>query len=376
MKTLNFYILRRVFSSFCLGLFIFLLILSLERVLRLIQIVAEQAAAGYKVFEFLFYLMPHYLGLAIPAALFFAVLIVIRRMQEDSELVVIQAAGVSPRQLYWPILLLLLPVTLIMSILASYGQPHARYAYRQALHHLVADSPLDGLQAGEFYELDENTTLRAEKIDMREGYLEGVFVALRKPSKKEQIVIAARSGQVTRDSTTKELVLIFENGNLVRDNQQSGEIDNLSFQSYPWILPNLLGEAYGPRGRDEREMDVGELLKGSVSGVQSESSEAEVKTEFHSRLVQVLSLPLLLLWTIPLALIGSGRTGKAGGIILGAGLLVLYEKLVGLAEAYAASGDLPPWLALWSPWLVLGLGGLVLVRYVMPRKLRIREAAI
>jgi len=96
----------------------------------------------------------------------------------------------------------------------------------------------------------------------------------------------------------------------------------------------------------------------------------QLKTEFHARLVRALSLPFLALWALPLAFIGTGRTGKAGGIILGGGLFVFYEKIVGLGEVYAANGDVQIWIALWGPFLALGISGWLFMRFKIPTKLR------
>ena len=155
---------------------------------------------------------------------------------------------------------------------------------------------------------------------------------------------------------------------MIREHKISGKQSKLSFESYPWRLPGALGEAYGLRGQDEREMTLVELTHGRVHNVEPESNPAQNRAELHVRLVQALSLPFLALWALPLALMGSTRAhkGKAQGLIWGIAILVIYEKIIGLGEANAANGGGAIWLNLWGPWAVLGLSGWLFMRYKIP----------
>ncbi|MEZ5814243.1 MAG: LptF/LptG family permease [Alphaproteobacteria bacterium] len=376
MKTLDLYIIRRVLAPFSLALAVLLMTLSLERLLRLVKITSEQKAPAFKTFELLAYLLPHYLGLALPAALFLGILLAMRRLQEDSELTIIQSAGISPRHLYKALSLIIIPATLLMLCLSCYIQPHARHTYRAALHGLVAENPLANLRPGIFLEISENTVLRAEYISREDGTLENVFISRKKSNPPQHLLIGAEKARISRNDDETRPVLILENGNLIQENLNRNKNSRLTFQSYPWPLPGTLGEPYGLRGQDEREMTPRELLTGGVKNVGHETPPARLKAEFHTRLVQALSLPFFALWALPLALIGAGRTGKAGGIILAAALFVLYEKIIGLGEAYAANGTAQIWLALWTPFAALGLSGWLFMHYKIPEKLKTTETTL
>lgn len=374
LKTLNLYIIRRILSPFFLGLTVLFVVLSLERLLRLVDIVTANNAPSYKILEFLFYLMPHYLGLALPAALFLGIILAVRRLLEDSELAILQSTGLSLRYLYKPAAIIVIPATALILILTGFAQPHARYAYRLNLHELAIEKPLSGLRPGIFLEITPGNVIRVENIRKEDGVMEGVFIANVKENSGEKIIIRAQQARIIRDEETQTPVLRLENGNLIRDLETKRQISKLSFATYPWKLPGLINEAYGRRGQDEREMSLIELASGGVKSVESQSTPRKMITEFHVRILQALTLPLLALWAIPLALLGGGRAGKASGIIIGAGLLVLYEKLLGLGQAYAAHGDMPIWLALWVPFTIFGLSGWLFMRHKIPETLQIKEA--
>ncbi len=370
-STLNSYIIRQILGPFSLGLTILLTVLSLERLLRLIKAVNEQNAPGYTVFECLFYLLPHYLGLAIPASLFLAILLAVRRLQETSELVIIQSTGISLRALYQPVAMIVIPVMLLSLLLTGYVQPHARYAYRATLYGVAVDNPLASLRPGIFFEMGEGSVLRVDSIQKQDGILEGVFISHQKENSPEQLIIGAQRAQLIYENDTQAPILRLEKGNIVRDNKKKNKISELNFESYPFRLPSLIGEPYGRRGQDEREMVFGELIKGGVHGIIPDSTKAQMRAELHVRIIQPLSLLFFALWAVPLALIGAGRTGKAYGIFFGAGLFVFYEKLIGLGEAYAAQGDLSIWFVLWGPFLILGFSGCYFMHTQISRKLKV-----
>lgn len=376
LQKLDLYIIRRILGPFSLGVTILLMVLSLERLLRLVQVVSEQNAPGYKIFEFLFYLLPHYLGLAIPASLFIGILLTVRRLHEDSELAIMQASGISLRRLYRPVMIVVVPATLLMFLLTGYLQPHSRYTYRASIHSLVADNPLASLRPGTFVDIDDNTVIRADYVNKEAGILEGVFIAHKRTKANEQLVIGAQSAELRRYEGTQEPVLQLKNGNLIRENLDKQKTSTLNFQSYPWKLPSVINEPYGLRGQDEREMVLGELLKGHVEGVETEVTAAETKAEFHARVIQSLSLLFLALWAVPLALLGMGRTSKATGIILGGMLFVFFEKLIGLGESYAAHGGMSVWLVLWGPFFVMGLSGWFFMCKKIPKSLKLKKAAL
>nr|NIS42548.1 LptF/LptG family permease [Desulfuromonadales bacterium] len=75
-------------------------------------------------------LVPHYLGLALPAALFLALSIAFGRMQRDSELDAMLSAGFGLHQQIRPALTLAVILTAIAAVTFGFLQPYARYTYR------------------------------------------------------------------------------------------------------------------------------------------------------------------------------------------------------------------------------------------------------
>lgn len=360
---LNRYLLVRVLIPMSLALFIILSALSLERLLRLVDIVAAENAPLSEAAKMLFYLQPHYLGLALPAALFISVILAVRQMNESSELVVMQAAGIPYSRMIYPILGFSLIIMLIMLILTSYFQPHGRYVFRATLQDLQASGQTLRLQPDVFHQINDNITLRVDAVGKNGRLFKGFFAEYIAPDGTKTLATSELS-EIYNDPATHEssLDLTLTNAKIVTaEPGKSARI--ITTQSYPLNLDIGPTEAYGARGQNKRELTYGELLQGGVPGILIENDRSELMAEFHLRLVQSLSLPVLALLAIPLGLMGQGRTGKASGIITGIILLILYEKTLGFMEVLAAERSIPAFVALWTPFFVLLAGTLAFMMY-------------
>ena len=74
IRIVDIYILRQVIKPLAGAMAIGLLVLLAERMVRLLDTILGKKNSFAVVFELLAYLVPHYLGLAVPAALFLGLL--------------------------------------------------------------------------------------------------------------------------------------------------------------------------------------------------------------------------------------------------------------------------------------------------------------
>lgn len=376
MSRLTTYLLRRVTPPFLMALFVILLTLVLERLMRLIQLVTEEGTSMASAFELLWYLIPHYLGTALPAALFLALMISIRKLQQDSELTAIFSTGLSLEQIIRPVMALALLVTILMAILVGFVQPYARYAYHLAVWDLTKSQILTNLRPGVFETLGSDITLRAETVSQGGKFFTGFFASAEDQGNKT-IITAEEAIRVTESTNPEaDFTLLLKNGKMVRESSTNNTAATISFSQFYWSPPLDNIKKYGDRGQNSREMTLPELFIENAPEIFTQISGVALSAELHSRLVLILSVPVLALLAIPLALVGSGRTGRAYGMGLGIVILILYEKILGFGEAFAALGSLSTWTGLWTPLSVLTLLTLILLviwlditpyRYVMDK---------
>lgn len=360
MKIFSRYLLRRIAAPVMLSLVIALLALSLERLLRIVQGIAEEGGSLARALELLGYLVPHYLGLAVPVALFVGIMLAFSSLSASNELTAMLNTGIPLRRLSRSIFALAAVLAGVMLINAAVVQPYSRYAYRATLHELTKTSLAVRLRPGVFYRVNDQLVLRADEVVRDGGLLRGFFAEVRRAD-GERLVITASRAQLLREPESDTLVAEMQDGIIVRGKGGAGS-GTITFSNYTVALPVEIEAPYGPRGRNERELTLLELAQGRapIDGLVTADG---MRAELYSRIVHALSLPLLAVLAIPLGLIGSGRGGRAYGIALGIGALVLYQKMLSLAAAFAGAGTVPAWVAFGPPLLVLSGTAYLLFAY-------------
>ena len=127
------HILKQIITPLAAAMSIGLLMLLAERMVRLLENTLGKKNSFAVVFELLAYLVPHYLGTAIPAALFLGLLLGFGRMSSNSETDAFMAAGIGLNRLARPVIVLAALLSLVSLAIFGWLQPYTRYAYRSVV---------------------------------------------------------------------------------------------------------------------------------------------------------------------------------------------------------------------------------------------------
>ncbi|MFP6730783.1 MAG: LPS export ABC transporter permease LptF [Alphaproteobacteria bacterium] len=351
MRIFGLYLLRQTIVPLLATTAIALVALLLERMIRLMNLTANSDISVFQVVEMLANLIPHYLGIALPAAFFIGILLAFNRMSGDSELVAITASGASLRRLLSPIMGLALALTLLALAIFGYLQPYSRYGYRSLAHTIGRAALTSALEEGAFIEA-EGLTFMAERVSAGGRHLTRVFVYAESDD-GGSITTTAKSGALAPSTEDKRSVLYLVDGvqvNIAAGDQQGGRV--LSFDKLSQPIGDSISVSFRPRGKDAAEMTLDELLAARDEGALSGDV---IAAEFHGRLARALTVLFLPLLAIPLGL-GGGRARRGYGIVVGLVILVIYQKLLEFGGASASLGSISPWFGLWLPLGLFGAG--------------------
>jgi lipopolysaccharide export system permease protein len=357
------YILRLTLAPLGGALGVTLVALLLERVLRLLDILSESSGRLGFVAQLAANLVPHYLGLTLPAGFFIALFVVITRLNEGSEIDALLASGVSLTRIVAPYLALAGVLTAASLFLFGVLQPYSRYAYR-AVMHAAETAGWSGQAAPQtFFAPDQNLTMTADTVDATGEHLGRVFIRRTLPDHREEVTTAT-SGRLTRsaDGATVRLDLT--------DGQQfttatTGQARVLSFKSFALDLPLTSAEKLlRGRGHDARELTLGELVA-QARKPSTMIPRQELLAELYARLARSFALPLLPLLALPLGL-SAKRGGRAPGIIIAGLLLIAFQHMLQLGQSLAASGRQQALPAILVPFGVFA--AICLVTFYTSRK--------
>ena len=353
MSILGQYLLRRTLAPLLATTAIALIALLLERLLRLMNLTANADTSMFRVFEMLASLVPHYLGIALPAAFFVGILLAFNRLGSDSELVALSAAGVALHRLLVPIMGMAVVLTAVTAIIFGYLQPYSRYGYRALVHAIGHASLAAALEEGAFVEAD-GMTFMAERVAAGGRTLARVFV-YEETADGGSITTTARGGALAPSTEDMRSVLYLADGVRAAIGADGRDSSVLGFGELSRPIGEAGAASYRARGKDESELTTTELWSARGRPPRGVSAAA-VDAEFHARLVRTATVLFLPLLAIPLGL-GGGRARRSCGIVVGLIVLVVYQKLLQFGASLAALGEVPPWLGLWLPLALFAAAG-------------------
>jgi lipopolysaccharide export system permease protein len=356
---LDWYTLRSLFGPLVLCLCVLLLAQLLERLLRLFDMAAATGASTLLVLKMAAALVPHYLGMAVPAAFFAAIFMAVARTGDDNELDAMLATGRSITRMAAPYFLVAIALCGFNLYLFGYLQPLTRYGYQQNVHQARQTGWNARMEDNRFVTVKQGFTLGADTVGVDGRQLSRVFVERRDAGGEE--IITAERGRLVPSADGTRLLLELENGMIARDyldgtvrvvNFKQGRI-NEDFTAVP--------PPFRDRGGAVRELTLPELRADAAAGMRASITAAEINGEFHGRLARTV-LPLLLpLLALPLGM-AAKRGRRAPGTVFATLALLALNQSLQFGESLAETGRAAAWLSVWAPVLVFALFGLWLFR--------------
>src|ERR1700753_2651253 len=212
MGSIDRYIFRTTLASFSLVLISLTGVIWITQALRDIDLMTSP---GQTILTFLgvtSLVIPSLLNIIAPIALMIAISHNLNKLATDSEIIVMNAAGLSPFRLFRPFFYATCVVALLVTFLAAYMAPDGLRRIKQWDADITADVLTNILQPGRFAQLEQKLTIRIRERKPG-GLLAGVFIDDRRDP-KERVTIIADHGTGLKNASGSFLVL--EDGNLER----------------------------------------------------------------------------------------------------------------------------------------------------------------
>lgn len=139
------------------------------------------------------------LEVLLPVGLFFGLMLGLGKLHSDSEIVAMQASGISEFRMLRPVASLAIPLALLIAVLSIYIRPWAYTQTYQMLAIAEASSDIDRIKAGQFYltrkEAVGSTEVSAEDVPADEASQRAIFIEkISRDQALEHIFIRTRTG--------------------------------------------------------------------------------------------------------------------------------------------------------------------------------------
>lgn len=358
-KILDRYILNELAGSFFFGIMAFTIIfIAGDLLFQAANLIIEKGVSLMVVARLFVYRLPEVILLTVPMSSLLSTLLTFGRLSVNSEIVAIQAAGISFRRVLRPVL----GVSAVLAMLSLIGNetivPFSNRASENLMKYEILQERPSVLKERVFLKDEQNGELKRVlylgKLRPREGLMSDILVQEFDAGKLRRISTAVR-GTWRSGEWWVEQGEVFE----VAD---AGKVNLLFRFDRQRLLLNLSPEQLEKASRRPAEMSSIELLA-HINILKAQGANLlPLWVLFHLK----LSVP----WSaMILAVLGASigvRTPRRGGSGIGFGLCIIivfaYYVVMSFSRALGETGNIPPLVAAWLPNVTFLLLGALFVR--------------
>lgn len=338
------YLVAQMWPRMLAALAVTLVALLIERLLRLMDLVTGQGADLGPLLGMMLNLLPHYLGLALPAAFCIATVSTLSDLSRHNEIDAMEAAGWSLRRIGVPFLVCSLALSMISVALFGFIQPYSRYAFSEIRYALAHSGWKGRVEEGVFLPVGDGMTLSAFEIDASGRFMRDVFLVSEEDG--EEVAMTAREGLVLPERDGKSVRLVLRSGQAFTSDGERVDFDTLQIER----RFALADSPFRPRGESARELTLTELWR-EIRRPGDGSAQARFEVEFHGRLVRALSLIGIAMISVPLS-VSRKRASPRQRMAVAIALLAIYDNLIKFVSGMGALERIDPETGLWTLFIV------------------------
>jgi lipopolysaccharide export system permease protein len=237
MGSIGRYIFRATMGAFLIALVSLTVVIWFTQAMRDFDLITSQRQTLLVFVGITGLIIPLLVMMIAPIALVMAAAHVINKLSSDSEIIVMNAAGISPWLLLRPFLVAATIVSIVLAAIAAYASPWSLRALRDWSAQVRADILTNIVQPGRFTTVGGNLTFHI--ADRRQnGLLVGIFVDDRRDP-KEHSTYLAEQGEIVKNDHGSFLVL--QSGSIQRFETGQRDPRIVMFDRYAFDLSQFTG---------------------------------------------------------------------------------------------------------------------------------------
>ena len=283
MGSIGRYMFRTTMVAFVITCVSLTIVMWFTQAVREFDLITSQRQTVFVFIGITGLLIPLLVMMIAPISLVLAVGHVLNKLSSDSEIIVMNAAGVSPWRLVSPFIAVAVVVSLLVTAIAVYVSPLSLRELRDWVTQVRTDILTNIVQPGRFTTIGGNLTFHI--ADRRpNGLLVGIFLDDRRDP-KEHATYLAEQGEIVKNDAGSFLVL--EKGSVQRLEAGQSDPRIVTFERYAFDLSKF---SAGSRTivYNTREKYVWELMWPRPDDPVYVAQAGEYRSELHDRLVTPL----------------------------------------------------------------------------------------
>ncbi len=300
------------------------------------------AANGFLTRDIIFlvmaYRLPGFLELILPISFFLAIMLAYGRLYVDSEMVILQACGMSTGRLIYITLLLSLFVLALTAAMTLWLKPTGESEVEKLLNSQQNMTEFDTLIPGRFQTLKSGDRVTYTERLGDDGRLNNLFISEIEAGRfnygpKDSITVVAKTGESMIDANGNRF-LVMRDGRRYNGEPGFRDFRVIEYEEYGQLIE--LREDKDPYERRTAIPTLDLIDSDSAMGI----------SELQWRLAVILMVPVIALMAIPLARVNP-RQGRFTRLLPGMFCCFLYVVILSAGRAALEKGQIPIGVGLW-----------------------------
>jgi lipopolysaccharide export system permease protein len=315
------YVFRQVANAFVIILVTLTTIVWLATALKQLDLIVSQGQGFVLFLKMTVLSLPSLMALIAPNAMLMASLYTLDRMNGDSELIVMTAAGAPVWRIGAPFVVLAAMVCVVILICNLWVMPASMRALRALITQVRTDVISQVLQPGRFSSTEPGLTFHIRDRSPT-GDLLGLLVHDERDDKLVMSYLAER-GRIISNDDGAYLVMFDGHVHRYEVKDPSKGVQIVAFDQYVLNISDLNPKDTSSKELRPRERYLGELLSPDPKLLKNKGAAGQLRTELHDR----FSTPFhpLLFAFLAVAVLGHARTTRESRwaqILVAAGIAV------------------------------------------------------
>ena len=283
MSSIGWYVFRTTMVAFLITLVTLTVVIWFTQAMRDFDLITSQRQTLFVFMGITGMIIPLLVMMLAPIAFVMAAAHTLNKLSSDSEIIVMNAAGMSPWRLLAPFISAACVVSLLVAVIAAYVSPLSLRKLRDWAAQVRADILTNIVQPGRFTTVSGNLTFHI--ADRRpDGLLEGIFVDDGRDPKEHSTYLAER-GEIVKNENGSFLGM--EGGSIQRVSAGERDPRIIVFDRYAFDLSKFTS---GPQNSNYtvREKYVWELIKPRPDDALYVAQPDQYRSELADRLATPL----------------------------------------------------------------------------------------
>lgn len=360
MKIINRYILKELFYTFLLSIFVFTIVLILNKVLQLTELVVNKGVPLVTILKLLLFLFPSLLIIIIPISILVASITTFSRLSTDNEIIILKTAGISLYRLLLPIIILSLFAYLFTNFLTFKALPWGTQSFKNLMFQIIQSKASLDIKERIFNDYFDGLVIYVKEAPISNKLMKGVFISDSRKSENPQTIIA-KEGVLLTDPVSMKVLLRLKDGSIHQLEKTKDSYQLIHFSTYDLsldIYKTLSAKKDEPKTL--KEMTISDIKKKIESLKKGTKEYNRALIEYYKKFSLPIACLILGFVGAPLGIVNR-RSGRSGGFAISAVVVFFYYVMLTMGEGLGDEGKIHPLIAMWFPNLLLSIMGIYLV---------------